>query len=433
MHKVKTPSVQVEIHHLTRVEGHGNIVVDVRNGVIEQCRLEIVEAPRFFEAMFRGRPYEQAPHLASRICGICAVAHSTASIRAVERALGIECSQQTKLLRQLNYCGEMLDSHILHIYMLVAPDVLNATSVIALVESNPEVVGRALRMKHLAGKLCALVAGRHTHPIAMGIGGFSHLPARAELQTLLQELDAIEPDVEATVDMVAGWHLPQFERETEYVALQQPGTYCYSDGRIASSDVGTWPLEQYRSVTNEFQVSHSSAKHARHRRESYMVGALSRYNLNFEELHPKAKTAAARVGLVGPCDNPFMIAAAQLVEVVHFFEEARQVVSQLLEMELQPEEPARPESLSGAGVGAVEAPRGTLFHDYVIKNGRIAEANCVIPTAQNLANIEADLRALLPQILDRPQDDITLLLEMLVRAYDPCISCSAHMLDVSYV
>lgn len=431
MHKVQTPSVQLEIHHLTRVEGHGNIIVDIKNGVIEQCKLEIVEAPRFFEAMFRGRPYDQAPHLASRICGICAVAHTTASIRAVERALGIECSRQTTLLRQLNYCGEMLDSHILHIYMLVAPDLLNASSVMALVASNPEVVGRALRMKQVAGRLCTIVGGRHTHPIALGVGGFRQIPVEEDLRAILQELEAIRPDIEATVELVADWHFPQFDRETEYIALQQNGVYCFSDGRIASSDGGFWPLEQYRTVTNEFQVGHSTAKHARHRRAAYMVGALARYNLNHETLHPEAKAAAARAGLAGPCDNPFMISVAQLAEVVHFYHEACQVVTELLNDGIHYEAPMTPVAVSGAGVGAVEAPRGTLYHDYVIKNGRITEANCIIPTGQNLANIETDLRELLPQILNRPRDEITLLLEMLVRAYDPCISCSTHVLIVN--
>ena len=433
MASIRTSPAPVEIHHLTRVEGHGNIIVDIRNGTILQCDLEIIEAPRFFEAMLRGRPYDQAPRLSSRICGICAVTHTTASIKALESALGVENSQQTDLLRQLNLCAEMLDSHLLHVYMLVAPDLLGAGSIIPLAVESPDIVHRALRMKQVAGQICAAIGGRHTHPITMTVGGFTHLPTEEELQVLLRRLDAIGPDIESTVNLFADLVLPDFERETEYIALQKDHGYSLIDGFIASSDGGSWPIEQYRGVVNEYQISRSTAKHARHRRQSYMVGALARYKLNHEKLNPQAKAAAARLNLKPTCQNPFMITIAQVVEIVHFYEEAIRIIGQLLELGIQWEEIAQPARQSGEGVGACEAPRGTLYHHYVLRNGAIAEANCVIPTGQNLANIEADMRALAPQIWDRSRDEITLRLEMLVRAYDPCISCSTHMLEVRFV
>lgn len=433
MANIESSTAAIEIHHLTRVEGHGNLVVDIHNGTVQRCTLEIVEAPRFFEAMLRGRPYDQAPRLASRICGICAVAHTTASLKAVERALGVENSRQTDLLRRLNFCGEMLDSHILHVYMLVVPDFFGAGSVIPLTASYPEVVGRALRMKQVAGQICAVVSGRHTHPIAMTVGGFTHLPSEDDLQLLLGQLEAMEVNIEATVDLFAGLAMPEFQRETEYIALKNGGEYAFINGAIASSDGDVWPVEEYRGLVNEYQVSHSTAKHARHRRPSYMVGALSRLNLNHDLLHAQATAAASRLQLFPMCHNPFMITVAQLVEIVHFHEEARRIIKQLLKQGIQAEVPAQPARLSGEGTGACEAPRGTLYHHYVITHGRIAEANCVIPTGQNLANIEADMRALAPQIWDRPRAEISLLLEMLVRAYDPCISCSTHSLDVRFV
>ena len=433
MASIRTSPAPVEIHHLTRVEGHGNIIVDIRNGTILQCDLEIIEAPRFFEAMLRGRPYDQAPRLSSRICGICAITHTTASIKALESALGVENSQQTDLLRQLNLCAEMFDSHLLHVYMLVAPDLLGAGSIIPLSVNNPGLVSRALRMKQVAGQICAAIGGRHTHPITMTVGGFTHLPTEEELQVLLRRLDAISPDIESTVNLFADLVLPDFERETEYIALQKDDGYSPIDGFIASSDGGSWPIEQYRGVVNEYQISHSTAKHARHRQQSYMVGALARYKLNHEKLHPQAKAAAAQLNLKPTCQNPFMITIAQVVEIVHFYEEAIRIIGQLLELGIQWEEIAQPARLSGEGVGACEAPRGTLYHHYVLRNGAIAEANCVIPTGQNLANIEADMRALAPQIWDRSRDEITLRLEMLVRAYDPCLSCSTHMLEVRFV
>jgi sulfhydrogenase subunit alpha len=428
-----TQSVQIDVHHITRVEGHGNIVVNVNKGELQQCELQIIEAPRFFEAMLRGQPYDQASHLSSRICGICAVTHATASLRATEKALGVESSEQTILLRKLNLYGEMLDSHILHIYMLVAPDLLGAGSVIPLAKSAPEVVLRALRMKKLAGDLCAAIGGRHTHPIAMTVGGFTHYPTDKELALLCERLVAMRKDLDATIEFFQSLTLPDFIRETEYIALHDKNEYCLIDGEIASTDGGVWPLEDYRRVTNEYMVDHSTAKRARQQRLSYMVGALARFNLNYDKLHRKAKKASEALGLSPLCTNPYLISVAQLVEVVHCTEEAIEAIDQLLKRGIAREELAPVKRLSGEGVGACEAPRGTLYHNYVIENGLIKGANCIIPTAQNLANIEADMFELVPQRLDRPEEEITFALEMLVRAYDPCISCSAHMLDVKFV
>lgn len=426
-------NVRIDLHHLTRVEGHGNIVINVSNGVLEQCDLEIVEAPRFFEAMLRGLPYEQASHLASRICGICAVTHATASLRAVENALGVQNSPQTNLLRLLNLYGEILDSHILHVYMLVAPDLLGVGSVIPLAKSAPDVVLRALRMKKLAGDICGFVCGRHTHPIGMTVGGFTHLPTEEQLINLDERLQDARQDVAATVELFQNLTLPDFERDTEYIALRKDDEYCFMDGEITSTDGGTWPLELYREVTNEFQVAHSTAKHTRHQRQSYMVGALARYNINQDKLHPKARSAANALGLGTKTTNPYMNTTAQVVEIVHCIEESIQTIQRLLENGIKQEEPAKPSRISGGGVGACEAPRGTLYHNYVIKNDIISDANCVIPTAQNLANIEADMQVLVPSIIDKSSNEITQQVAMLVRAYDPCISCSAHTLEVTFV
>jgi len=426
-------SLKVDVHHLTRVEGHGNIVVDVQNGELKQCELQIVETPRFFEAMLRGRPYGDSSHITSRICGICAVGHATASLRATEKALGVQPSEQTVLLRKLNFHGELLDSHILHAYMLVAPDFLGVGSVIPLAKSAPEVVLRALRMKKLAGDLCQAIGGRHTHPIAMTVGGFTHYPGSDELIALRERLEAMRADVDATVELFSTLPMPGFSRDTEYIALHKPDEYCFIDGVIASTDGGAWPVEDYRSVTNETIVPHSSAKHTAHQRESYMVGALARFNVNYDLLHPKAKAAAATLGLKPKNTNPYMNTVAQVVEIVHCVEDAIRLIDTLLARGIVWEEPAPPTRLSGEGVGACDVPRGTLFHNYVIEEGKVVGANCIIPTGQNLANIEADMRKLVPEILDRTQEQITQALEMLVRAYDPCISCSAHMLNVQFV
>lgn len=428
-----TETLRIDVHHITRVEGHGNIVVDVQNGELKRCELQIVETPRFFEAMLRGRPYEESSHITSRICGICAVGHATTSLRATEKALGVELSEQTVLLRRLNFYGEILDSHILHAYMLVAPDFLGVGSVIPLAKTAPDVVLRALRMKKLAGDICAAVSGRHTHPIAMTVGGFTHYPSNDEIAQLRERLETMREDVNATVELFQTLRIPGFERDTEYIALRKEDEYCFIDGQIVSTDGGTWSVEQYREVTNETLVPHSTAKHTANQRESYMVGALARFNVNHDKLHPVAQAAADALGLKPKCTNPYMNTIAQVVEIAHCVEEAIRITDTLLERGIEWEEPAPPTRLSGEGVGACEVPRGTLFHNYVIEDGIVVGANCIIPTGQNLANIEADMRTLVPSILDRSQEEITQALEMLVRAYDPCISCSTHLLNVEFV
>lgn len=433
MAETRTKDLEINVHYITRVEGHGNIVVNARNGVLEQCDLEIIESPRFFEAMLKDQPYAQAPTLASRICGICAVAHSTTSHRAVENALGVTVSQQTELLRKLNYHGEMIDSHVLHAYMLVAPDFLDVGSVVPLAKTAPTVVLRALRMKQLAGDICAAICGRHTHPVGMAIGGFSHFPSVEQLLQLKNRLLDIRTDVDATVELFQGLKFPNFERETEYIALCKDGEYCFIDGQIKSTDGGVWPIQDYRTITNEYILQHSSAKHARNQRQSYMVGALARFNINFNQLHPKAQSAATALNLKPKLTNPYLNTAAQVVEIVHCVEDAIQLIDQLVASGSHWEEPAAPIRFSGTGAGACEAPRGILFHEYSIKSGYITDANCIIPTGQNLANIEADMRGLVPTILNTTPEHITKQLEMLVRAYDPCISCSTHMLEVRFV
>lgn len=427
-----TENLTIDVHHVTRVEGHGNIQVDVRNGKLERCELEIIEAPRYFESMLRGQPYQQASHLASRICGICAVTHATASTLAVERALGVQVSEQTRLLRTLNLCGEMIDSHVLHAYMLVAPDLLGVGSVLPLATTARHVVERALRMKKVAGDLCAAIGGRHTHPIAMQVGGFAHLPGELELQDLLVRLHDMKTDLDDTVELFQGLDLPVFERETEYLALSQPDQYSLMGEVIASSDGGSWPLQDYLQVTNEYVTERSTAKFTRHQRDSYMVGALARFNLNHEKLHTQAQAAARALKLIPPCHNPYQITVAQVVETIHFQETAIELITHLLKRGIAVDPPVVPERSSGEGIGACEAPRGTLYHHYEVEQGAIVQANCIIPTAQNLANIEGDFRALVPQIYTTGEQAVTQALEMLVRAYDPCISCSTHLVRLRF-
>ena len=403
--------VNVNVHHVTRVEGHGDIVVDVKKGEIKKCRFEVVEAPRFFEAFVRGRPYYELSHITSRICGICSVGHATASLRATENALGVEPSEQTVMLRKLIFHGEIIDSHVLHTYYLVAPDFLGVGSVIPLVATHREVVERALKIKKLSGDLCAMIGGRHTHPCAMAVGGFTHLPSEAELKDMKDRLEDARADMDETIALFATLPWPEFERETEYVSLKKDEEYAFIDGAIVTTDGFSYPIEDYRKVTNEWLVPFSTAKWTKHNRDSYMVGALARFNNNFDQLHPRAKEAAAKLGMKPIVTNSFLNSAAQAVEMVHSIEDSIEIIDELLTRTIQPEEPPVVDVKAGEGVGSCDVPRGTLFHNYVYdENGVCTKANCIIPTNQNYANLNADMEALLPQILDKPQDEIRLMM-----------------------
>ena len=425
-------SVHINVHHLTRVEGHGNIVLNTNDGKIEELRWEVPESPRFFEAMLRGRHYNDVPHIASRICGICSISHSTASILATEAALGIEISEQTRLLRRLLFNAEVLESHVLHAYCLAAPDFLGAESVFPLVKTHKDVVLRAMHLKRLAYRLAEILAGRKTHPISLMVGGFAKLPDPDELAAIKDALVESLTDYDATVELFATLSFPDFERQTEYIALQDETKYAFISGKIASSDCAAAPVSNYLEVTNEFCVPHSTAKYTKNNRDAYMVGALARFNLNHTQLHPRAKDAAGTLRLRAPCHNPYMITVAQIVECVHATQDSILLIDKLLDRGL--DEESIPSDISaGQGISAVEAPRGILFHDYTYdENGILTNANCVIPTNQNHNNIQKDMEALVPTILDRSEDEIRLALEMLVRAYDPCISCSAHLLQVRF-
>ncbi len=439
-----TPMLQnlnVDIHHLTRVEGHGNIVVNVKDGTIEKCEWQVPEAPRFFEAMVRGRHYSEVARITSRICGICAIGHSLASVKATEAALGIEVTPQTKKLRTILKHAENFDSHVLHVYILVAPDLLGVPSVFPLVATHGEVVARALRLKRLAHEWGSLIGGRTTHPTTVIPGGFAKLPTVRELAAMRERLVAAVPDLVATLETVQALapNIPAFDRPTEYMAVTSDDEYGLYDGYVqtilADGDRARYEVADYRSVTNEFVVPQSTAKYTRNRLDSYAAGALARFNVNYDQLHPEAKKAAEALGIQPVCTNPYMNSVAQVVEVVHSAYEAIRLMDELIAEGIVDEEPVKPTRF-GRGASAVEVPRGILFHEYEYDaEGMCVNANCIIPTNQNHGNIQRDFDQLVPQLLaaETSEDDMALRLSMLVRAYDPCISCSTHYLDVEFL
>ena len=428
----------INVEHVTRVEGHGNIVLNVKKGKIEKVQWQVSEAPRFFEAMLRGRHYDELRPITSRICGICSIGHSLASLKATEDALDIEISKQTGILRRLAINAENMQSHILHVGYLAVPDLFGVGSVFPLVGSkNQDALLKIVKLHRISNEMSDLVCGRTTHPIRLVVGGFSMIPTEKELLNLKKDLeDAIKitKEVAEVVKSVAG-NFPDFERETEYIALTSDDEYALYDGDIASTDTGRHPeYKDYRSIMQEFVVPHSTAKHAKHKRESYMVGALARFNLNSNQLHPIAQDVANMFELKPICYNPFMNNVAQLVEFVHNIEDSIKWIDKLVDDGIEDEKPVSVIPKAGRGVGIVEVPRGILVHDYTLdEKGRCLKANCIIPTNQNHANIQKDMEELVPQILSKPEKEIELNLEMLVRAYDPCISCSTHYLDVKFV
>ena len=425
--------MNIKVHHVTRVEGHGNITVNTKDGKVEEVKWEIPESPRFFEAMVRGLHYRDVNHVTPRICGICSLAHSTASIEATEAAFGIQPSEQTILLRKLLLHAETLQSHVLHYYFLTAPDLLNVGSVFPLVETHTDVVLRALRLKKLANDLADLVAGRKTHPITPVAGGFTKFPEVSLLKAMRERLVESLTDLDETVKLFKTLQLPDFVRETEYIALKKPDEYAFIGGDIASTDTGTTPAANYLEMTNEFCVPHSTAKFSKHNRDSYMVGALARFNNNYSQLLPKATKAAEELGLKAPSYNPFMNNIAQVVESIHAVEDALAIIDKLAARGIKPEKPIE-KVKAGRGIGAVEAPRGILFHDYTFdEKGILIKANLIIPTNQNHNSIQEDFEAIVSQMIDSPQEEVRQTLEMLVRAYDPCISCSTHLLEVKFI
>ena len=427
--------VNIHVEHLTRVEGHGNIILNATDGTIENVQWQVSEAPRYFEAFVKGRNYKDLAPVTSRICGICSIGHTLASLKATEAAMGIDVSSTSVKLRRLALHAENMQSHVLHIGYLVAPDLLGVGSVFPLIKSHPEAVKKIIALHRVSNDMSDLTCGRTTHPTNLVPGGLWKFPTRTQLLNLKQKLVDSVPlchDVAAVVLANAG-KLPNFTRETEYIALVNDDHYALYDGMIGSTDTGQHPVDDYLSITNEFVVPQSTAKYTKHARDSYFAGALARFNLNSGQLHPIATEVAELFGLKPINYNPFMNSVAQLIEFVHSLEDSLMLIDELLETNLVND---RPEIIprAGQGVGAVEVPRGILFHDYTYDdNGTCLKANCIIPTNQNHNNIQLDMEALAPTLMDLPEKEIELHLEMLVRAYDPCISCSTHYRYVKFV
>ncbi|MFO7928337.1 MAG: Ni/Fe hydrogenase subunit alpha [Candidatus Humimicrobiaceae bacterium] len=425
----------IEEENVSRVEGHGDLVLDVKNKEIKKLQFRIPESPRFFEAMLVGRNWDVPSHITSRICGICSVAHTCASLKATEKALGVEVNDQIVKLRKLIFHHECVQSNALHVYFLAAPDFFGVGSAISLVDSNPDIVDIALRVKKMANDMVRIIGGRAVHPIRTVVGGFTKLPTMQEMQQMKEMLQSAYPDLEKTLKALKTLDLPNFERETEYISISDPVDYALYDGNIKSTDGWEIDDQDYLDKINEKVVQHSTGKHCWSSRDSYLVGALARFNNNYDQLSDNAKQYAEELGLQPLNYNPFMNNIAQFVEIVHSVDDSIRLIDEMMEEGLDKDKAmvdVKPKA--GRGVGVVEAPRGLLIHDYTYDSeGKIEKANLIIPTNQNYANIEKDMQALVPTVIDKSEDEIKLACEMLIRAYDPCISCSTHFLNVKLV
>jgi len=430
-----TPTVtrkEIKVDYMARVEGEGALDIVVDNGEIQHLQLRIFEPPRFFEAFLLGRGFQEAPDITARICGICPVAYQMSSIHAMEKALDITTTPEIRALRRLFYCAEWIESHALHVYLLHAPDFLGYESAIAMA-ANPALkpaVERGLRMKKIGNSLLAVIGGREVHPISPCVGGFYRAPSRRELVELKPELEwALQAAID-TVAWTATLEFPPFAPEYEFVSLSHPDEFPMNEGRVVSSKGLDISMEEFLDYFEEEHVAHSNALHARRKGGgSYHVGPLARVNLNLEKFSPLAQKAMEDTGLTFPNNNPFVSIVARSLEMVHAFEEALQIIDTY-----QKPEPSRLPAPPKAGEGChiTEAPRGMLFHRYVLDDeGLIQKAHISAPTSQNLKRMEDDLRAFVPDVLELPSEEATWRCEQLVRNYDPCISCATHFLKLN--
>lgn len=418
----------IRVDYLARVEGEGSLFLKINEGKLEEVQLKIFEPPRFFEALLQGRHFTEAPDITARICGICPVAYQMSSVHAMEQACGVQLEDPLRQLRRLLYCGEWIESHTLHIYMLHAPDFLGYESAIHMAKDHPELVKQGLALKKIGNGIVNLVGGREIHPINVRVGGFYRIPSRQQFQELKEELKKARDHAVATARWVAGLDFPEFQRSYLFVSLFHPQEYPFNEGRLVSNRGLDLAVDDYEAHFHENHQERSTALHSELDGSNYFVGPLARINNCFDQLSPLAREVAVEIGLKPGETNPFKSILARAVETVYACDEAIRIIEDFT----QPNAPfvdCIPRDATG--YACTEAPRGILYHRYQIgADGLIKTAKIVPPTSQNQSTIEDDLRAFVASILDRPDEKIQWLSEQAIRNYDPCISCSTHFLKL---
>ncbi len=419
----------INVKYLARVEGEGGLNIRIKDDAVSRVELRIFEPPRFFEAFLRGRNFTEAPDITSRICGICPVAYQMSAVHALEAALGVTVAGPLRALRRLLYCGEWIESHTLHVFMLHAPDFLGYQDAIRMAQDHPDTVKMGLKLKKIGNEIVSTLGGREIHPINVRVGGFYKAPRKRDLAPLAENLKWALDAAKDAVRWVAGFDFPEFEQDYEFVALRHEKEYPFNEGRLVSTKGLDIAVQDYDAHFVEEHVPYSHALHSSLKeRGAYFVGPLARYNLNFDRLTPLAREAARKAGLGPVCRNPFKSIVVRAVETLYAVEEALAII----EAYERPEAPAvKVEPRAAEGCAATEAPRGLLYHRYRLgADGVIQVAKIVPPTSQNQKTIEDDLRDFVTPRLAMPEDRLTWQCEQMVRNYDPCISCATHFLKV---
>ena len=412
--------MKINVDYIARVEGESSVNIELKAGKLEGLRLNIWEPPRFFEGFLVGRKYDEVPDIVSRICGICPVSHMTTAISALENAIGFEPSPEIKKARDIMVLSQIAASHLVHLCALVLPDYQGS----AMLMGPEKEIKRFLRVKEAVNNVTAVLGGRALHPVSMVVGGFTKLPPRREVEGMITDLEEVTKDVLEIVKAVSALEYPTLVAEAEYVALCAGDAYALNGGMITSSSGTEFEIGKYHDFFREDEVPYSNAKRTILKGKSpVMVGALSRLSLKLETLHPEARRAALSNGFTGVKKSPFFNILAQAIEVVHCVWECIEILSTLsCEDSLLPVKPRE-----GAGAAMTEAPRGLLYHEYTVSRlGIIEKANIVTPTVYNFVSLEENLKKLVNENIGKPAEELSLLCEMLVRAYDPCFSCSVH-------
>lgn len=429
MTKKKDGTKIIKVDTLARVEGEGALYIKVKDNAVQDVRLKIFEPPRFFEAFLRDRDFREVPDITARICGICPVAYQMSSVHAMEDALDVKVEGPLRELRRLLYCGEWIESHVLHIFMLHAPDFLGYADAIRMARDHGDIVERGLKLKKAGNDLMAKIGGREIHPINVRVGGFYKVFKKQELQDLTEQLKWARDAALETVRWTAKLPFQEFEQDYEFVALRHPDEYPINEGRLVSNAGLDIDISQFNQYFEEEHVEHSNALHSvLKERGAYFVGPMARFNLNFDRLSPIAQEAAKQAGLPGKCKNPFKSIIIRSVEVLYACDEALRILENY-------EMPDRPfievEPKAGTGYGCTEAPRGILYHRYKIDDsGKVLDAQIVPPTSQNQKTIENDLWHFVTKYLDLSDAELTWQCEQAIRNYDPCISCATHFLKL---
>lgn len=422
----------ITVDALARVEGEGALSVRVRNGVIQDVKFRIFEPPRFFEALLQGRMYSDAPDITARICGICPIAYTMGASHAMEDALGLTVSGPLADLRRMLYCGEWIQSHVLHAYLLHAPDFLGFEDSIQLSKAHPGVVERALQLKKLGNTLMEAIGGRSVHPVNTRVGGFYKAPRKAEIRALIEPLKQGIEDSLATIRLFGGFPFPDYTYDYTFVALRHPDEYGIDRGRLVSNRGLDIPLSAFEDHFQEEHVAHSNALQGATRAgEPYLVGPIARYSLNHSQLTPEAQQAAKEAGLGTVVNNPFHSLIVRAVETLYACQEALRLAERYEEPDASCVTTA---PRAGRGFGCTEAPRGICYHRYDLDDqGRILAATINPPTAQNQKQIERDLWGVVERNLHLPDEQLKWRCEQTIRNYDPCISCATHFLKLDVI